>query len=272
MGQIYRRANNVVAWLGPDPFGKAKRCFSILSRKRDLEVTHPEAAALSELMTCERFSRLWVVQEVILAQNSEFVWGSESIPAKTVQLNARGYHRGASHDKTVWIGEIRSYARDFDLLEVLTWTRGLRCYDDRDHVYALLGLPYSEDPPIATTIVPDYQTTTIQLYTTLMCKFVDSGSMARLWTLMHNSRQWSHEDFELPSWIIDWRLSPDSFGVRSKLQESDAEPMSSPRAVPNVSGEELTVHGVTLAIVRDVAPDQVLPDHTFWSQFERTME
>jgi hypothetical protein len=262
MREIYSEAKEVIAWLGPDPSKRAQGCFDILRKKRDLKCTQSVAAALSELVTSEWFSRLWVVQELILARDAVFVWGDQSISAKIVQLNARGWNRGAPRYEAIWIGELRPYVREFELLEVLTWTRGLRCSDDRDRVYALLGLTYSEDPQIASTIVPDYQTTTTCLYVDLMSKFVRAGFLTRLW-----SHHWSHENSELPSWVIDWRVLPSAFGTtqRRKVEEGCAEPIPGPRVVPKVLGQELTIHGVLLATVKEIAPQSAPPHDAFWS-------
>lgn len=153
MGKIYRRAENVVAWLGPDPLKKAKRCFDVLSKKHGKqELTPSEAFAMSELMTCEWFSRLWVVQELVLAQNSRFVWGNVGMTTPVLWLSARGYNLATTNADAVWVGKIFS-GHTYDLIDLLTWTRRLKCSDDRDRIYAVLGLPYSTSSWFSSEIV-----------------------------------------------------------------------------------------------------------------------
>ena len=80
MARIYIRAKSVLVWLGPDPERRAKAIFS-MARNPSQTSTREGYQALKEstrvILRCEYFTRLWVVQEVHLAESALSLWGEE---------------------------------------------------------------------------------------------------------------------------------------------------------------------------------------------------
>lgn len=133
MSRIYSRCDSVTVWLNDD----SARNF----------VSFQDPAALAHLLRNEYFSRLWIVQEVLLAQHVRFLtpgnlWISWDAIQDTVGRTAKSYF--AKLD----LGE--SSAMSLLALNVerlpssLEWCilefSGNKCEDPRDKVYGFMGL------------------------------------------------------------------------------------------------------------------------------------
>ncbi|KAF2247431.1 HET-domain-containing protein [Trematosphaeria pertusa] len=224
MGTIYTGAKEVIVWLGPDNNKNAYKTFSFF--ETDIMVDEPaqiitafnqlcpveydhrsreygEMLLVKMMVECEWFERLWVVQEVALARCAVAVWGTEEIDFQKISSAIRTCKAVLPEHKLCTANVLDHSSPDIDLLQVLAWARGLKCSDDRDRVYALLGLPtlgLGRSP-----IEPDYTQSVSDLYYEIACRAMASGG---LWTLLcltdHGSsaEEWPSE---LPSWIPDWR-------------------------------------------------------------------
>lgn len=83
MGIIYRKAGQVLVWLGPDLAGGANDLVGWLgthSRSGTTSVSlnqHVFAVCiLTGLFRAELFTQLWIVQKLLLSARSTFIWGS----------------------------------------------------------------------------------------------------------------------------------------------------------------------------------------------------
>jgi hypothetical protein len=103
MGQIYRKAQHLNIWLGPDEKGDAERVFSLirdatakiesLLAASDMEWCHPSVTlddifhgydsdtrtALQNMFFLPWFYRVWIVQENGLSEQATFQWVSFSV-------------------------------------------------------------------------------------------------------------------------------------------------------------------------------------------------
>ncbi|KAM7195079.1 HET domain containing protein [Rhypophila sp. PSN 637] len=168
MGTVYSSASRTVVWLGDD-----KEVEAAVSRvqRLPLPIIPPSSATCSEnlirqiapIFDCPWFQRLWVVQEVALASDCEFVVRQkqvsfDKISAVFVGITDRwGYQQlfnatsGVNFEN---INKIRSYIRARQTsrlfpLDLLRKTEGFRVTDKRDKLYALFGLsPVSKEFPI----------------------------------------------------------------------------------------------------------------------------
>jgi hypothetical protein len=254
MGLVYSKAQRVVVWLGPDPLNKAAETFATLRRKRDLDITDSERAAVGEMLKCEWFTRLWVVQEVILARHADFFWGEETIPLKKVRLSAHLFNWMKHHEEAIWIGEIQSQKRNWDFIEVLRWTRTQKCWDDRDRIYAILGLPYTKDKQFIGAIKPDYTKTVQQLYHDVAAEVVQNGQFSRLWTSIGHTRDWNPINSDMPSWVPDWSKPQRPYHILAADDADDddtddEEPRPPSYSILSSRGNSLFVRGCIIATI-----------------------
>jgi hypothetical protein len=205
MSQIYCCAESVLVWLGLDSRHVAAKAFKSIwmtvqerpvSPER-LEETYPMARIV---LKRKWFRRLWVVQEVLLAQRAYFFWGPEVLLFDHLEafLVFSGYK---SHD---WL-TLKKMGIFKEIWDLLDECRKLQCVDDRDHIYAILGLPYSNRNPLTEkfrSIEPDYKITRDQLFINVACMFVGTHNIGPL--LSHVNHRTKLKDTTLPSWIPDW--------------------------------------------------------------------
>lgn len=198
MKNIYRRASTVIVWLGLpsqssktaidwiEDFSPRQRGALGIKERLDCvtasEITQNQAArwhALQQLCSQEYWQRVWIVQEVVLADRIIIQCGNDtarwtglenliqdydvmykpraalecpnaflkSLPVKLHQL--RKLHRGSSGCR---------------LGALMSMTKSSKCSDVRDKVYGLLGL--AEDPN-ADGIPIDYSSDSKSLYSSL---------------------------------------------------------------------------------------------------------
>lgn len=131
------------------------------------------------------------------------------------------------------------------LLDLLCMTRTSLATDNRDKVYALLGLAEDE---VAKSLVPNYspENTVTRVFIDVACKLVQAGLGHEL--LHHAGRDTNTPD--LPSWVPDW-----TFQSRSALNKDLYRCMGSTR--PNLrlleettARPKLVVRGVVLSSIK----------------------
>jgi hypothetical protein len=181
MGKIYQGASVVIAWLGEASSETENALRSFRKSSKDL-VSSMELRAiflesvkswssLVELFQRPYWSRVWIVQELVLAQDLIFQCGRESIDgsdmAALVQLldlfSPAEFFQSASPGDTEWDYKFgrhefdqvqhcfstvdalktlrcRRSPRRVEFFDALQATRGLMCSDPRDKIYGILGL------------------------------------------------------------------------------------------------------------------------------------
>ncbi|KAI0150179.1 heterokaryon incompatibility protein-domain-containing protein [Xylariaceae sp. FL1272] len=173
MVDIYGRAAGVLAWLGPDS-GFAGPAFEILRTISD-RVSHGEIELLTALFSQPYWTRLWIVQELVLARELQFVCGYEYLswaaihrffdhklssgatPFDTLPQSLRTVAYRLRH---IWHARnIRSMGRNLTFSQLLNKYNPCRCSEIKDYVYSLLGLA-QRTSAIHRFIQPDYTDTT----------------------------------------------------------------------------------------------------------------
>ena len=127
-------------------------------------LTHDEIRAHMVTIVCNRyFSRLWIIQEFVLARDVRFMCGNVWIHYRVLEQhvnNLGGRCRSVEWDNAfdVFCSRTPSYRRS--LVKVLRHGSIRRCEDSRDQVYGLLGiLDSSEHVPEV-----NYQKSVEQVY------------------------------------------------------------------------------------------------------------
>jgi hypothetical protein len=189
MGDIYRNGESVISWLGTSCYD-AFRDAATGSPNHDQMCVH-----MATILSNRYFSRVWVVQEFLLAKHIQFMCGDLWMDAEVLEkhmrtfdalLNTSSFMFGARH-----LFLSRSLSRSAEkpgdglsLCGVLTMHSLLECEDIRDKVYGLLsivGAPYKV-PEI------DYNKSAEQVYLDALRIFLTKGQTDDLEAILNFSQ------------------------------------------------------------------------------------
>lgn len=189
MQDIFKTAQHVVAWLGGTQYDD--ECKKFLQHIREVspstyprfkrEVSDEVNKGGWALLKHPWWSRLWIIQEVVLAREVTIACGDEMVPWATIRLFIR--HLEASEPvlpqkmalNLIMLRDETRYADIRDSERSLSWlltgtAYNSECTDPRDRLYALLGLVRDHD------IVPDYSLSPCAVY----CSAIQA--IARAWS------------------------------------------------------------------------------------------
>ena len=143
MGDIYRNAEFVISWLDMSCH-YAFQCLATGILNSD------EIRAHMNTIVCNRyFSRLWIIQEFVLARDVQFMCGNVCIHYRVLSwhvYNLDGRRSSAKWDPSPeWdnafdLFNTRTHSHGTNLVEILNHGSKPRCEDSRDQVYGLLGI------------------------------------------------------------------------------------------------------------------------------------
>ncbi|KAH6639038.1 heterokaryon incompatibility protein-domain-containing protein [Boeremia exigua] len=151
MGQVYSTARRVLVWLGPDRHHRARAIFAMVlnhHQTASMQGLEELGDGLKELLRCEWFSRLWVVQEYHLARSALCMWGETDIDFRDLRRSFKAVVM-TDNSYSPWVAPKE---RSFTVFELLSSIRGLQCSEERDRVYATLALPYRDTPNLVARI------------------------------------------------------------------------------------------------------------------------
>lgn len=243
MSRIYQNAMNTVIWLGESTSNSASAIKLLEDVRLLLQFTEKTIGpddfeglnlpskdsevweALWDFLSRPWFTRLWIIQEVILSFDSWVVCGNHMTTWDVLSLACLHlWTCGISR----WLGEkfnSGSRALDFQrdlcesvqhlssmkssyhsvnmpLFDLLVESREAKCYDNRDKVYGLLGVCQEQD---RSAIKPSYadEFLVTHLYRDITTRHLnDNKSSLRLGVVLTCV---DHESLDLPSWVPDWR-------------------------------------------------------------------
>jgi hypothetical protein len=231
-------ALELVSVLSDDRHLSDMRCFELLDGHR-LQVTEYFSTGLdmlSRLMQKPWWTRIWTVQEIVLARQASFLIGPDCITWDDLEkaaLNVRK-HRGncchglfgtltqkyfvAINEFYLPIFDIARYRdktgfRDHvDLIVTLHRFRNRLATDPRDKVYGLSGLIQHD------TLTVDYHRHFDHVYIDLMMSVIEDEKSLRV---LLDTKLEGNQQGELPSWVIDWRTPANSSRLRIRLFRFD---------------------------------------------------
>lgn len=203
MHEIYRRADLVLVWLGVDgqhnrssaALQYIEKMASLVTVNWDLHtmvVNEPHGSGsflvdptwtlpsrvmedVLYLFKADWFERLWVRQEIWLARTAEVKCGSMAIDWEVFRNGCFAIHdRGSRSSQPGWSSALLqsifalitgapSDTRGWRLYSLLNNTAFCRCTDDKDRIYALLGL-LNSSPSNSLTLQPDYSLSPSEVY------------------------------------------------------------------------------------------------------------
>lgn len=227
MGKIYSKASVVRMWLGTESdhadeaFELIRRCGPMNSISQDVlaqSVINDEAGAkaLTRLLRRDYWNRMWVFQEIVLANKAVVHCGKLRAPWS----NFRWLDLVSSNHKLwlpaqverPWLFELRralftiahfcvSSAEACHVNNVLHSTRHLLCQDPRDKLFALRGVCEA----LVGMVKVDYSVPVRDVFTAFaMNQILADGNLSALLT----AGLWNPvngDDINLPSWVPDLR-------------------------------------------------------------------
>lgn len=252
MGTIYSQSIRTLVWLGP----KSVSCslawrlidhiFNVAVTQYPLETdlaksprrlySSTEHAAsglpdwnseawlrLKQLLELQWFSRIWVVQEIVLSLRDPMIMlGEELYPWHRLGWAAswmrhNGYTRVGQVPVQLLnvdaIGVIQRSSTRCSLEALLSITQvKFHATDQRDKIYSLLGLAAEcqDSSKFPDSLRPDYSMDVAQVYTRVARFLLDQNRSLAMLTCAHGtsgsiSRQQRQYDLQaLPSWVPDW--------------------------------------------------------------------
>lgn len=187
-------ASKVYAWLGPAG-GGSDWLFEYLDSCRPSPDTFEQNSpdrddprvrdVVDTLLHRDYWSRIWIVQEIVMAREVEIMCGSKTIEWDELEVVCRGHD-----DEPERIFSRLQYARenigseDLNLYDAMIRFGQMGCQERHDHVYALLGLvtDYSNQSEESRFAI-DYATSNECLYRdvlTFCCPGIDTGFIVSL--------------------------------------------------------------------------------------------
>ena len=290
MPYIYRKAEQVLIWLGNEPARSSRtasttqgplkvsnsemkplkwdhnygaNAFALLEQLADEVCLHRIGyfhdkeywlaimGALDRIMHARWWFRIWVVQETVLARGALVMRGPQTISWDKLSQAAKNFesHRSSccarhietsppAHTKALVdfvrivydLEDVRIYQtqiQSITLLPLLWRFRSRGASDDRDKVYALLGLVNTWG--FSRGLIADYTLSTIEVYVRTFFKVVEVTRS--LEALVGNQDKNRHP--ELPSWAPDFTMW-NGYGDLDRLTKISSY-MASGRQRPQVA-------------------------------------
>ncbi|KAK7948423.1 uncharacterized protein PG986_009309 [Apiospora aurea] len=222
MKDIYVRAERVLVWLGPTD-EQAGLAFDTLERfaqddgTSDASITlkHIESdraterrSALEKLLQRPWFSRMWVIQEVVVAR---------------VRATGSGFYvlSDGKATRAVGIGQWRAIFHDFQdpkrdealyIRVLIKSSSDKEATDLRDKVYALLGIA---SEAFSQGITVNYEDSVQNVYIDCTKHILRSRSDLRVLSIIRQKNRGS-QVAGLPSWVPDWSQAMDNGGVLNR--------------------------------------------------------
>ena len=241
MGDIYRKASNVIAWLGEASYisdlgiDTFKGLGVSNSKHWDPEghdsvdpkyLTHEAILGMIDIMERSWWRRIWTVQESILGSKFSFLCGTEELPCEYLFTAAVNYFRHTPYccyghwgkkpenillkmneymDIANIIRKCRGQTENLDLQGLIAGNRMRQCANARDKVYGLLGLDKEE---YNGEIVPDYSKSIAKVFeeTAINLLHRPPGGYSLFSLILPRKDEESNKSLatSLPSWVPDW--------------------------------------------------------------------
>ncbi|QDS77734.1 hypothetical protein FKW77_004484 [Venturia effusa] len=236
MAQIYQSADLVLMWLGKDSEDSAMAlaCDSLQKLAPYIKPGHDlgtlpagivmdDFLAVSKLYQRTWFTRVWVIQELLLAKETKFLCGRHEATwfdlaqfSHFIATSTSGWRKKFDREQLIAIsaparlaaGRRRFEAKtvDDDLLYHLIRSRSFKAGSPRDKVYSLLGLIQAKVQNEAQTplLHADYTLSDSEVYIATAIHILENSYHLLL------LGQVEGEDYQqldgLPSWVPDWSV------------------------------------------------------------------
>ncbi|KAL2670666.1 hypothetical protein Neosp_014455 [[Neocosmospora] mangrovei] len=241
MGQIFSGAQKVHIFLGNNVDDTTvSEAFDVLSSMQDLTEfgikLRDRAESVKALFTQTYFSRMWIIQEVLLAKSAELHWGTATIPWQTLGEDHLEKFKESGIESCIpaWM-RIRATTNNFrnseTLGDFLFSAMGSVASNDRDKVYGIYGLLFDAEEEGLTV---DYGLSVKKVFTNMAIHLIRKHN-ALPGVIRHvNLDAPPVDDEPLPSWVPDFRS-----GYMPKHTKMSFEGFSELDIHPDISSEEV---------------------------------
>lgn len=302
MGSIYQSASRVIAWLGSADESSHRAMRFMCSVGMQVNVSfrgselspapgaadptlgdirvplfetdgHDMVACLTALFQRAWFSRLWVVQEILLGNPLRTIvlcGPQDAVPWSLFRkamaaVSWKGLHSstGTSQHRNAMVSQLRTFVTLQDNTAYLSRLRydfgALACKDPRDRIYAVMNLlgPLERQH---LCIRPDYDRPVTKVYREVVRRAI--GVLGDL-TILEECEAGAEGDSSLPSWVPNWACQPASRGPKQGVACASAQLAGWTANIDSIlddSSDILTLAGVSVSTIQHVGtyhPDDV---------------
>ncbi|KAM5526194.1 heterokaryon incompatibility protein [Fusarium oxysporum f. sp. phaseoli] len=281
MRHIYSNAEMVNAWLGPADPEVAASAAGIISTlanskprlyERDLFPEDQELLdlglptrdspawdALNTMLSVPYFSRVWIIQEIVVASDFVLLWGDITISKrefKNFRLAAL-YYKLSDVDVekgspgVVWNAVALLYmghykVGDDSLLQLVSSTSSTNATDARDKIFALIGLAGDR----SYGIVPDYSRSETEVFSEFARLVIVAENNLNI--LDHSYVESPEDPERLPLWAPRWHSDDDShkhYLINYKFTASRSLPLG---LMSSMSEKVLSLRGLQVDLVKEM--------------------
>ncbi|KAF7192010.1 Heterokaryon incompatibility protein 6, OR allele [Pseudocercospora fuligena] len=253
MGRVYAKAQMVFSWLGPDDGTMSaairsfeafqQQCSQLTDDRHDLDYLYslpqyecwnlpcmrippPATCDLSACVSffrCKYFTRLWIVQEMVVAKRVLITKGRHTMPLQMFEeaifwaflhgpswffSSSQGSDKSAPLWSLCWLRRKLQNGEELGLTTQLFLAPMYQTSNAWDKVYALLGMTNCEARPREEStdgkILPNYEKDLLVVYREATCKAIVSGNSLQVLYLAGASVPYLQNDRNWPSWVPRW--------------------------------------------------------------------
>ncbi|CAN8105161.1 unnamed protein product [Discula destructiva] len=300
MKDIYSRAESTCIWLGPsaDNSDEAMAVIGELYAEKNYLISDHDSLsedkleAINALQRRDWWSRIWVLQEVMLSPQPIVRCGNATLPFEAfVHLDdiRRGYVRTERrslqtngsrfliqgnpfrHVLTDYaIDKPKARAGVTPLAEYASFVDQFSATDPRDKIYGLLGVATQADVQF---LAPDYSKSVADIYARATARFIIQYQEL-LWLQINNDHK--NPKYSLPSWCPDYSSDPDwpqrgytpiALNSTDPFRASGSSCWGSTKVFisgifPTASWSELHLRGLDFDVVEYVGPNPFMAPYT----------
>jgi hypothetical protein len=212
MDDIFSRATIVHAYVGEDEYGNSQDGTKAVSLLRSIvepakslggEFRDHALVTLGPFFQRPFFSRLWVVQEVLLARTVILHCGDQSTPITWDMVAKAQMHQVEIPWWMNHIGRIGPYVKS-ELVQVLAATALCQMSDLRDKIFGLLGLVDLEE---ASILAADYNLMVREVYIGTAAYLIQQKGRHEILELSESLTNIEQRNsYGIPSWVPMWDL------------------------------------------------------------------
>jgi len=275
MALIYQSATQVVIFLGDEMEG-TDQAVQLLLDLGNKDLHFPELLAgmdlfdpagtllgLITLLQCDWFSRVWTIQESIMARHAVVQRGGTTFAWEEISRASQAFHKHLSccqlylqnHSPVMdlfvvlhqAVDRFKSSEDEFQrstLRDLLARFRGQNASNPRDHVYSLLGLL----EPSQRLLRPDYSLSSSQVFIKTALEIIKAEESLEYLTHIGNSVK----NVDLPSWVPDPANPCSPKGYVSNLYRDFDAAGCRPAAIRVHSEREIILKGIFMDTVSDI--------------------
>lgn len=200
MPDIYSGAKNVLMYIGEVSSCSPTVQRVSVQRLLTLDVgLHAPNSFWAEMLATRYFTRLWILQEVVLARKATLMFGEQSLPWSVLREKARHWTRIIL--PPVFHFDYTTYSTPEQVFDLLCLAKSCDASEPLDKVFALLGLLPSRR---IGNIEANYNLTPEELYTRVALHLASTIGWLPVLLKAGKDGQKGSSLSSLPSWVPDW--------------------------------------------------------------------